>query len=803
MNKLRQKSVKFICNAMPFAKKLKIGFILLSCLGLFSAAGLYFLMAASLPSENGNLRLPDLSAGVTVNIDALGVPSIQAVSRNDVFRVIGFLHARDRLFQMELMRRKSAGRLAEIFGEKAVAIDKAQRDYQLEQTAQQVVSALPAEQKSVLTAYTAGINAFLAQAKVLPPEFIALNFQPEAWRPADSILVALGMFQTLNGQEQDERMLSIMEAALPSVLVRFLTPDTDAYATVLLGGMDSRRPAQAVPEAAFNALEPQAIALAKGGVDVESAIAGSNNWVIAGQKSADGRTIIANDMHLQFSAPNIWYRARYGYADREFNGLTLPGLPLPIVGSNGHVAWGFTNATADFLDLISLEINPENAQEYLTPEGWRRFSTRSEQIVVKGGAAIPVQLRATLWGPVSSKLLLGKTVAVKWVALEPQAVDLGLLDMDSVASTQAAMKLMPQIGSPPQNVVFADTQGHIGWTYMGRFPKRNSFDGSVSLSWVNPAVNWDGFIPATEMPSLFDPPEGFIVTANNRTLGSNYPYALGYNWALGYRAYRIAELLREKSMLTEQDMLRIQLDTRSELFEFYRNLALSVLNHLKSPSSEQQMLVETLHAWDGNMQANSKGVALLIAFRAKLAEGVFAKVVAQCRKFDPNFNYAWRELETPLRALLTRRPKGVIALEYQDDWELFIRQTLELVAQDLARTYPKVKLTELNWGDVNRISLAHPLSKALPMLESFLNINDFGSDGCAGFCVKVVSNAHGASERLVIAPAHPEDGILEMPGGQSGQPFSRHYRDQQAAWQAGDMAAFLPGDAVGVLHFQP
>ncbi len=788
---------------MLFAKKLKIGFALLTGLAFFLAAALYYLLAASLPVENGNLHLPGLSASVTVNADALGVPSIEATSREDVFRALGFLHARDRLFQMELMRRKSAGRLAEIFGEKAVAIDKTQRDYQLELTAQKVVSALPAQQKSVLEAYTAGINAFLAQAKILPPEFIVLNFQPEAWREVDSILVALGMFQTLNGQEHDERMLSVMEKALPADLVKFMTPDTDAYATVLLGGADSRRPARAVPEAALDALEPQTIALAQGGVDVESTISGSNNWVIAGQRTADGRAMIANDMHLKFNAPNIWYRAQYSYADHGFNGVTLPGLPLPIVGSNSHVAWGFTNATADLLDLISLEINPDNDQEYLTPEGWRSFSTHPEQIKVRGGATIPILLRATLWGPVSSQLLLGKPVAIKWTALETPAVDLGLLDMDSVMSTQAAMQLMPQIGSPPQNVVFADTQGHIGWTYMGRFPKRKGFDGAVSHSWADATVTWDGFIPAADMPSLFDPPEGFIATANNRTLGSDYPYNLGYNWALGYRAYRIAELIRKKQTLSEQDMLKIQLDTRSEMFEFYRDMALKTLTTRQSPSSEQLMLAETLRAWDGFMQADSKGIALLIAFRTKLAEGVFANVVAQCKKFDPNFNYAWREMETPLRALLNQRPKGVIATEYQDDWDKFILHTLETAAKDLSQQYPKIQLVELAWGTVNQISLAHPLSKALPMLEHFLNINDFASDGCAGFCVKVVSNAHGASERLVLAPAHPEDGILEMPGGQSGQPFSRHYRDQQAAWQVGEVAAFFPGNVVNALHFQP
>jgi penicillin amidase len=788
---------------MSLAKKLKFFFSSLAFLGLILAGGLYYVLQASLPLENGQQPLPGLSAMATVDADKLGVPAIHAANREDVFRVLGFLHARDRLFQMELMRRKSAGRLAEIFGDKAVSIDKTQRDYQLEQTAANIVSALPAGQKSVLAAYVAGVNAFLSLAKVLPPEFIVLNLRPETWRAEDSILVALGMFQTLNGQEQDERMLSVMEQALPLPLVKFLTPDTDAYATVLVGGSGSRRPEQAIPVSAFHALGSPDIALTKGAVAMESAIAGSNNWVVGGKKTADGRAIIANDMHLKFSAPNIWYRAEYQYADRSFSGVTLPGVPLPIVGGNQHVAWGFTNATADLLDLISLEINPENDQEYLTPAGWRKFTISSESIQVKGGEAIPVQLRTTIWGPVSAQALLGRQIAIKWTALETQAVDLGLLDMDSVTSTQQALTVIGRIGGPPQNVVFADSNGHIAWTYMGKFPKRQGFDGSVSKSWANAAITWDGFIPAAEMPSLFDPPAGYIATANNRTLGSDYPYALGFNWALGYRAYRIDELLRQKPALTEQDMLQIQLDTRSEMFEFYRVLALEALSHAKDRKPEQASLESALRAWDGHMQSESKGIALLISFRAKLAEGLFAKVVAQCQKFEPKFNYAWREMETPLRALLTQRPPGVVPVAHHEDWDDFILQALKSAADDLVSQHPNIPLQQLNWATVNQISLPHPLSKGLPLLESILNINDFASDGCAGFCVKVVSNAHGASERMVISPAYPEDGILEMPGGQSGQPFSRHYRDQQAAWQLGEHAAFLPGDIVNTLHFKP
>jgi penicillin amidase len=783
--------------------RLKLVISVLMVVIVLGAGVVFVLLMASLPKEDGEIALPGLGAAATVQSDVLGIPSIIAENREDAFRLLGFLHARGRLFQMELIRHKGTGRLAEIFGSKAVDLDKGQRDYQFEQAAKNIVSALPANQKHILDAYVAGVNAFIDQTNLLPPEFIALNFSPEPWRAEDSILVALGMFQTLNGREQDERMVTVMEKALPKQLVAFLTPDTDVYATVLLGGPDSHRPAQPIPLSDFAALDAQPIQLAKGSVDVDSSIAGSNNWVVAGKKTQDGRAIVANDMHLSLNAPNIWYRAELRYTGHYLNGVTLPGLPLLIVGGNNNVAWGFTNVTADLLDLITLDINPDNPQEYLTPQGWRRFTKNPAIIKVKDGADIPIELRSTVWGPVSSKPLLGHSVAIKWTALETAAVDLGLLEMDKVASVKEAITVINQAGGPAQNVVFADRAGHIGWTYMGRFPKRKGFDGMASRSWADASTAWDGFIPPGLLPRLYDPPEGFIVTANNRTLGRDYPYVIAHNWELGYRAHRITELLQGSNGITEQTMLDMQLDSRSEFYEFYQQLALQELTAAKRNEDTVNQSEQIVRAWDGYMHIDSKGAALLMAFRTKLAEALFAKVVARCKQFDPNFSYAWREMETPLRELLTQRPKGVIPAHYNDDWRVFILETLTSAAKDLQSDYPDIGLAQLNWGTVNRIAQHHPFSKSLPVLGVFLDIGDFESSGCASVCVRVMSKEHGASERLVLAPARPENGILEMPGGQSGHPFSRHYRDQQKFWQEGKTIPFMPGKFLHTLHFQP
>jgi penicillin G amidase len=762
------------------------------------------LLMASLPQEAGEIGLPGLSAMVTVHSDALANPTIIANNRADAFRSLGYLHARDRLFQMELMRRKSAGRLAELFGASAVKLDRQQRTYQLSKVARQIVADLPTGQRKVLQAYVAGVNSYIGHARIPPPEFLALQHRPEPWREEDSILVVLGMFQNLNGQEQDERMVSVMEKALPADLVKFLTPDTDSYATVLVGGQDSRRFSNIIPTWALAALPDLDAPIAKQGVDAESIIAGSNNWVVAGSKTADGRAIVANDMHLSLGIPNVWYRAALQYQNRHIYGVTLPGVPGVIVGGNNDVAWGFTNVTADLLDLIRLETNPDNPLEYRTAQGWVKFGRHYETLYVKGAANIEFEVRDTLWGPVSEQALLASPVAIKWTALEKHAVDLGLLEMDQVQSTQQAIRLLNHTGGPPQNVVLADRNGHIGWTYMGRFPHRVGFEGIASRSWADGRLGWQGYIAPERLPRLFDPPEGFIVTANNRTLGRGYPETIAYNWGLGYRAFRISELLRGRNAFTEKDLFAIQLDTRSAVFDFYQQLALAELRNIKDKAPALAGVEHSLQSWDGYMNADSTGAAFLSEFRSQLAEAVFARVVASCRVYDPNFNYAWREMETPLRLLLTQKPEGILGVRYHNSWQEMIRDALRRTGLELQRHYPGRNLAQLTWGETNPISLHHPFSGISAILAPLLDMPTFASDGCSSLCVKTMGNSHGASERLILAPAYPENAIFHMPGGQSGHALSRHYRDQQPFWQnAIASPLLLPSPPAYTLRFTP
>ena len=547
----------------------------------FGVVSLLFAGSASLPMRDGVLKLPGLQAPVAVAFDAYGIPVVAAGDRLDAMRALGYVTAQDRLFQMDLLRRNSAGRLAEVLGESGLQVDLRQRNLGLSPVAEAVLRRLPEEQRAVLEAYAEGVNAFLEQMTVPPFEFLLLGYRPARWSPTDSILLVLAMFQMLNGYEDDERMRTVMKASLPEEVAAFLLPPLDSYtARLFTGNMTQRSPAS-VPVEALASLRQaggQSRAVQTSVVPGRKRELGSNAWAVAGAKTEDGRAILANDMHLDVGVPNIWYRVQLRYGRVEVAGVIVPGIPVVIAGSNGLVSWGMTNVEGDFLDLVRLDLNPNNADEYATPDGWRRFTIRNETIAVKGDRDRVVEIKETLWGPVAEKPLMGHPVALRWIALDPDAVDLGLLQMDQARTVRDAIAVANRAGGPPNNVVLADADGHIAWTFMGKIPVRRGFDGSVSVSWADGRTGWNGFIAPDELPRIVDPPSGYLVSANHRMVGEEYPHVIGHAFANGYRAYRITERLRDKDRFHETDLLALQLDTTAQLYEFYRDLVKRLLN---------------------------------------------------------------------------------------------------------------------------------------------------------------------------------------------------------------------------------
>jgi penicillin amidase len=780
-----------------------LGFLLLIAVG----AGFLF-WRQSLPALDGEALVKRLSAPVTVTSDQHGIPVITATNRNDALRALGYISARDRLFQMDLMRRKNAGQLAELFGDRALDNDIRARTLGFTQVAKAVLAKLPPLHRDYLEAYAEGVNSYIDKATALPFEFFVLNYRPAPWQAEDSLLVVLGMFDMLNGwAENEERMLSVMEKNLDADVLAFLTPDTDHFTDRLLTPENSFRPARPIPVAALqkalhqqNPQKPAQLAAVK----LRDFIAGSNAFAVSGAKTQDGRAILANDMHLGISVPNLWYRAELRYGSVHAAGVTLPGVPLMVTGSTQYLAWGSTNLSGDFLDLVSLDINPDHADEYRVKNQWQRFAQRTETILVKNANPKQIQVKQSVWGPVATEPLLGKPVAIHWTALDANAVNLGLIDMEQAETLGQALTIVNRTGGPQLNVLLADQTGHIAWTIMGYLPKRIGGDGSVSRSWTDGSSGWDGYVQGQALPRQIDPADGILASANDRRLDKRYPYVIGHQFANGYRAYRITQRLKQLQISNEWALFNLQLDTENEFYAFYQQLALGLLSPaVIAHQPELRELRDYLLAWNGKADVDSLGFALLRQFRDTLADSLFTPFLASCRAADKNFEYAWTHVDTPLQALLTEKiPELLPDPKRFKNWDDFLLELLKQSTQQLQADYPNTPLPELTWGQTNQAQFAHPFAKALPLLGWLLNMPEDKLAGCSG-CVRVTGHHFGASERLVVSPAHLDEGILHMPGGQSAHPLSPYYRDQQAYWVKGLAMPLLAESSEHSLTLKP
>jgi penicillin amidase len=482
----------------------------------------------------------------------------------------------------------------------------------------------------------------------------------------------------------------------------------------------------------------------------------------------------------------------------------LAGTPVFVAGASAHLAWGFTNIEGDFLDLVTLEINPENADEYKTPDGWKRFGVRPETIKVRGAEDVRIDVKTTVWGPVAQQPLLGQPVAMRWTALDPLAVNLGLLALDQARTLEEGLTIINHAGTPPLNAMVVDSTGRIAWTYIGRIPIRRGFDGATSRSWADGSIGWTGYIAPDQLPRVIDFPAGFLVSANNRMLGPEYPHVIGHQFANGYRAYRITERLRAMAMISEQDMLTLQLDTVSEFYAYYQRLALQVLTpNAVSERPGREELRRALEAWDGTAEVASLGFGLLSRFRELLAKAVFTPFLSPCRQYDEAFVYQWTHIDTPLQQMLTAKiPQLLPDPRHYATWDAFILGMLDESARRLRERYGVTSLQDLKWGRMNRVWFRHPFSHMIPAIGWWLDIGGDELPGCV-FCVRVAHGNVGANMRLVISPSYPQHGLLHMPGGQSGQPLSAHYADQHASWAGGLPQAFAVGPPRHTLRLIP
>ncbi len=759
---------------------------------------LYLFLQGSLPQLDGRIEADGLRAVVTIERDALGIPTIRGANRFDVAHASGFLHAQDRFFQMDLLRRSAAGELAALFGQAALPADRGLRLHRFRSRARDTLASLPAPRRKLLETYSNGVNAGLGALDVAPFEYLVLRARPRPWSPEDSLLVIYAMYLDLQHRTWSrESTLGVMEEVLPRSLYTFLNPHGTEWDTPLQGDTLEIPPLPGPETIDLRKRPAPLLAPASRSPTAPEFSRGSNNWAVASTHTSHGGAILANDMHLALAVPNTWYRAsliypQSGGEERRITGVMLPGTPAMVVGSNGQVAWGFTNSEGDWSDLVILEPAAGTPGHYLTPEGPRPLQRVRETIRVKDSADNVLAIDATPWGPVFDVDHRGRRRALRWVAHDPRAVNLALLDLETATTVEAALAVANRAGIPNQNFVVADAQGHIGWTITGRIPRRFGFDGRTPKSWANGERGWDGWLTPAEYPRIVNPVLGRLWTANARVAAGAALARLGDGgYDLGARARQIRNGLLALEQAEERDMLALQLDDRARFLERWRTLLLEVLTpEAIAASPDRGPLRQQVENWGGRAAVNAVGYRIVRTFRTRVAERVFAPLLHPCRQADGRFDYnSVRLQEGPLWRLIEARPPHLLNPSYPT-WQAQLLNAVDTLIGELRDS--GTPLTEYIWGRVNISQIRHPLSHAIPGAGRWLDMPALALPGDSHM-PRVQTPEAGASQRMVVSPGRESAGIFHMPGGQSGHPLSPHYRDGHAAWAEGKATPFLPG----------
>jgi penicillin G amidase len=797
---------------------------------LAGAGYLRVVVGRSLPVTEGRLTLAGLEQPVTVTRDGLGVPTIRAQSRVDLARAIGFVHGQERFFQMDLQRRQPAGELSALVGPPTIGADRAMRVHRLRHIAREALTYSPPDYRAELEAYAAGVNAGLSALEAPPFEYLVLRVTPEPWTPEDSMLTALAMYVTLQGaQPEYEQTLGTLRRRMPEPMFEFLAGRASAWESPIAG---DPYPVPPVPGADVFALHegagtrirvlppsPTSRAPAPpGGLPWwaqlpgdEAATLGSNNWAVSGARSKTGSAIVANDMHLRLSVPNIWFRAAYEYPDerrpgamRRLAGVTLPGGPQMAAGSNGDIAWGFTNSVGDWSDVVVIEPVPGDAARYQTPDGPRAFDVHAETIVVKDAAPLKIEVRWTIWGPVTGRDDAGREVALKWVAHDPRVLATDAARIVHARDVDEAMQLAVGAALAAENLVVGDRAGRIAWTIYGAIPRRLGFRGDVPTSWADGTRRWDGYLGFDEHPRVVDPPDGRLWTANARVVGGEMLARIGDGgYSDGIRAWMIRDDLQRLETADERALFDIQLDNRSVFLDRWRAVFLGALTVEAAHGSASRQLARQLVAdsWTGRTSPDSVAYRIVRSFRLTTARMALDAITAPAYAAGPDvFDVGTiRRVEGPLWRLVDERPAHLLDPSYPT-WDAFLLAAIDRTLDQL--TEDGRPLAGRTWGEANTADIAHPLAAAVPWLGKFLSMRREPLPGDT-YVPRVLTPRTGASERFVVSPGREETGILHMPGGQSGHPLSPHFGDQQRAWVDGTPLPFLPGAPVHVLTLAP
>lgn len=777
---------------------------------LVVGSAIWWFVYRPLPQLDGEVTVPGLRSEVRVERDDWGVPHIRASTVEDLAEAQGYVLAQDRLWQMDLLRRAARGQLSEVLGPATLEVDKDFRVLNFSRAADRDMALMSPEVRGIMEAYARGVNRFIAQhATSLPIEFTLLNYKPQPWQPADSLVIACYMYRTLTDTRQEEMGRAIVTAKVgPELAKELYSPDAamdhfvvgdpnaakDAHAAKSDRDQDENDEDEMDPEDVLKAQRKDYSTLQSNDApDLTSALAGevrdwigesrreirqslgSNNWVVSGEHTATGKPLLANDMHLELTLPPIWYEVHLTAPGWNVKGFALPGAPMVVVGHNDRIAWGFTNNGADVLDLYIEQFNPANPDEYHVNGEWKKADVYDEVIKIKGAADQHMRLVVTRHGPVVRQEG-DKAYAMRWTVLEPGALCNFYNWLGKAQNWGEFREIMRGIWGPGQNVVYADVDGNIGYILGARVPVRKKGHGEVPVPGDTDDYEWTGYIPFEELPQVFNPDSGLIVTANARVTGPNYKGYITEHWEEPYRTARIYDLLHDKGSLRPEDMLKVQADTYSYPHLFLAEQLVTAAK-VEPPKDERaQKLIREAKNWNGMADANSSMVSFLDATLFRTLDLILKPYLG-----DDTDQYRWRKVAF-LQRVLTERPARWLPPQYKNYDEL-LTAAADLAVKRLETRTKDGDPDDWAWKRFNYLDMCHPIGRE-GILKKLLSITDQPQSGTE-WSPRAASRRHGPSERFVANLADWDDSILLITGGESGQPGSEHYRDQFPYWFEG------------------
>ncbi|UOY91968.1 penicillin acylase family protein [Ectobacillus sp. JY-23] len=748
---------------------------LISIAGVAYTAGTLYIKR-SLPQVSGVIAIDGLQGQVRIIRDATGVPHIKANSLQDLYMAQGYITAQDRLFQMDLSRRQASGRLSEVIGEATIERDKFFRTFGLRRAAELSYDSYSKEAKDVLKWYANGVNAFIMGAKKknrLPIEFTLLRYEPELWTPIDSLAIGKYMAFDLGGHWQGQAFRYHLLKTVSTEKALELFPAYPDDAPAIISAIEetsldiSNRFVQAVIPNPFN---------------------GSNNWVVSGSKTKSGKPMLADDPHLSLGTPAIWYQTKLSGPGVNVSGVIFAGIPGIILGHNDFIAWGVTNVGPDVQDLYMEKRNPVNDKEFLFNNVWEPAKVIKEPIAVKGKEPIAFEVLETRHGPIISDFAHDQdketALALKWTALEPSTELEAVLRMNVAKDWESFKDALTYFHTPAQNFVFASKDGTIAYRANGKIPIRKQGDGSLPVPGWTDEYEWTGFIPWDDLPTIVNPTEGFIATANNKVI-HQYSYHITNSWAQPYREMRIKEVLYEKNNITPQDMMELQMDQINLQAREFVPVFLSKLEGIQL-SEKQREALAVLKKWNYKDDRNLSAPLIFNLWMKEISVVLFEKDISS------NVIKLFEDKAQVTDTLIRKAAAGERSL-----WIEEMGGLQEVLSTSLQRTLTKIEkqqgknMKNWTWGTFHRVAFSHPLSSVGPLSYIFNSQSPIPLSGsrvtvqAAGWDEETGIVNHGAPWRFVIDTSNMDKGYHIVGPGQSGHVKSEWYQNQLENWVNG------------------